>query len=144
MSILVCVPIIICSIGCVSTKNSQTPKPSLSCRQPLLVCFLHAQHNACDTSSAGAATSIIFVVTSLAMFVMSCHDKSILVMTKLFVATQLLSRQKFCLYKHTCHDKRCVLLRQTHVCCDKHKTFVMTKLCLSQQIFVMTKIFCIK
>ena len=39
----------------------------------------------------------------------------------IFVMTKLLSRQAY-----FCHEKRCVLSRQTRVCCDK--TFVTTKM----------------
>ena len=68
-----------------------------------------------------------------------CHDKSMLVTTKLlsrhiFVATNMcLSQQRFCLDKHTFVTTKDVF------CCDK-QLLVVTKVCLLQQISVMTKL----
>ena len=93
----------------------------------------------CRLSLAGAATSIIFVVTKHAF----CHYKSV------FVVTKLLSRQtcfccnkyNFCCDKFTfvttntcCRNKTCLLLQQKYACHDE--SFVMAK------VFVATKIFC--
>ena len=75
-------------------------------------------------SLVGTATSTIFVTTKHVY----CRDKSML------VATKLLLRQT-----HVCCDKTCY---DKHVCCWKH-TFVMTKdvFCRNRHIFVMTNVF---
>ena len=101
-----------------------------------------SKHNMSDLSLAGAATSIIFVMTKVCLlrhnfyttnllllgqhvFVATkhvfCRDKSI------FVTTKVLSQQAY-----SCYNKRCVLLQQTCVFCDKHM-FVVTKLLLQQK-----------
>ena len=55
-------------------------------------------------------------------------------------ATSILSRQKFCRDRHifvatdVCHDKTLFLSKQKYA-------FVVTKLCLSRQIFVVTNMF---
>ena len=104
-------------------------------------------------SSAGAATSIIFVATNtcLSWQTCVCHDKHVFVMTKyifccnksLFASkvcwTKLLSRQIFVATN--------VILSWQNFCCDK-LTFVMTNTWLSWQstkhMFIMTNICCDK
>ena len=111
--------------------------------------------------SARAATSMIFVTTKHVF----CHDKSMLVTTKvcfprqnycrdkhIFVTTKLLSRQIFVATNIICRDKTVVatsllLSRQTRVCREKNTCFTATKVCLSRQtricrdkiMFVVTK-----
>ena len=83
-----------------------------------------------------------------------CSDKSMLAMTKLVVTKLCLSQQNIFVATNICHDKHVFVTTkalsqqmmcftclswQKYVCCDK--TFVTTELCLSQQIFVMTKLF---
>ena len=82
-------------------------------------------------SLAGAATSIIFVASFVAIKV--CLSAKPLSRQKYFVAKKSLSGQRFC-----------VLSRQTRVCRDKSMpvarksfVFVATKLCLFRQIFVL-------
>ena len=94
----------------------------------------------------GAATSVIFVTTKR----LFCHDKSVLVLTKvlawmfLFVATKLLSQQIFAATniilswffvcghdKHTFVMTKHLLSWQKYACHDK--SFVMTNMCLSWQ-----------
>ena len=61
-------------------------------------------------SLAGAATSMIFVTTNMCLLWQTC----------------------------VCHDKTCLLSQQKYACCDK--TFAVTNIFLSQEIFVTTNI----
>ena len=83
----------------------------------------------CPLSFARAATSILFVATN------TCLPRQ----NTSFVATKYACRAKRFVTSWQacfCRDKRHVL----YACPDK--TFVATKLCMSQQIFVATTIFC--
>ena len=75
-------------------------------------------------SMAGAATSIIFVVTKHVF----CHDKNMLVATSLLLSRQI---RVFVTTK--------VCLQQQKACCDR-STFVATNICCNKS-FVMPKIF---
>ena len=91
--------------------------PGLYQRQELPQ-VLFCQCYAWTVSAAGAATSIIFVATEVLLWQTHvCRNKIMFVGTK--------------------HFFRC---NKMYACCDK--TFLVTNTCLSQQIFVTTKIFC--
>ena len=55
-----------------------------------------------------------------------------------------LSQQKFCLDKHVCRDKTCLLLQQKYACrvVVTKTLFVVAKLCLSRQTRVHHEDFC--
>ena len=122
-----------------------------------LNCFIR---RSCGISLAGAATSIIFVVTNMYLclswqntsFVMTkvclprqnvCHDKI------MFVGTKVLLRQKTCyvfvVTKISLSGQNYVVteicLLQQKFCCDKH-SFVMIKdmFCCDKHVFVETKL----
>ena len=88
-------------------------------------------------SLAGAATSIIFVITK----VLSWQNMSF-VMTKVCLSQPnyvcrnkiFLSWQKFCCGRHT------FVATEDMFCHDKRRVFGATKVSLSQQIFVITKL----
>ena len=71
-----------------------------------------------------------------------CLDKILFVATKYFCRNKsntCPSQQKLCCDKHTFVATKNVFCRSKHVCHDKSKLFA-TKLCLSRQIFVKTKV----
>ena len=101
----------------------------LSCPRPLQTSILIIFKNVCIIvlSLAGAATSIIFVVTKHAF----CHDKNMLVATNM----------------HFCHNKSMLvatksMLPQNYVCCDKYllqQKFCHDRNTLSRQMFCHNK-----
>ena len=99
-------------------------------------------------SLAGAATSIIFVVTKvLSWQTRVCHDKKthllsqhICLSRQIFVGMKVLLRHAcFCCIKRVCHDKTPLLSWQKYAC--RNKTFVTKIVCCDKYNFVTTNIF---
>ena len=140
-------------------KDREMVKSQISA-QPKLCSFCQSQHShipynhsafrawlcwtVTDVSLAGVVKSIIFVAPEvLSQQTHVCCDNHVFVMTKhvfccdksmLVVACHTCLLWQSCV----CHDKTCLLLQQKYA--GYGKTFVVTKLCLLRQIFVMMNV----
>ena len=104
----------------------------MHCRLAWLPWAVGPGHDGSKISLAGAAKSIIFVVTKHSF----CRDRSMLV-----IMAKVLSWQAY-----FCHDKTCLLSWQKYACHDKtvvmtNTCFVSTNICQDKS-FVVTKLFC--